>query len=42
MAHFCKIFSKPFKLPDYEIEVRGGGHSSVFVPTRSHLLYSYR
>ena len=22
VAHFCKIFSKPFKLPDYEIEVR--------------------
>ena len=21
MAHFCKIFSKPFKLPEYEIEV---------------------
>ena len=21
IAHFCHIFSKPFKLPDFEIEV---------------------
>ena len=21
VSHFCKIFSKPFKLPEYEIEV---------------------
>ena len=25
MAHFCHIFRKPFKFPEFDIEVRAGG-----------------